>query len=163
VYTQQIILKDVAFLCCQFLKHTQLKFKTMSKKIFINLPVTDLTRSMDFYSSIGFTNNPQFTDATAACMVLTDEIYVMLLTHKKLAEFTGKAIINAKESLGVINCISVDSAAEVNSITDAAVKAGGAEPTPAKDYGFMQQRSFEDPDGNDWEVIYMDMSKFPGQ
>jgi uncharacterized protein len=134
----------------------------MSKKIFINLPVTDLTRSMDFYSSIGFTNNPQFTDETAASMVLTEEIYVMLLTHKKFAEFTSKAIIDTKTTIGVINCISVDSVEEVNSMTEAALKAGGAEPAPAKDYGFMQQRSFEDPDGNSWEVIYMDLSKFPG-
>jgi predicted lactoylglutathione lyase len=135
----------------------------MSKKIFINLPVTDLKRSMDFYSSIGFTNNPQFTDETAASMVLTDEIYVMLLTHDKFAQFTSKAIIDAKTSIGVINCISVDSTEEVNSMADAALKAGGNEPSPAKDYGFMQQRSFDDPDGNSWEVIYMDMSKFPGQ
>lgn len=135
----------------------------MSKKIFINLPVADLPRSMDFYSSLGFTNNPQFTDETAACMVLTDEIYVMLLTHKKFADFTSKTIINAKESIGVINCISVDSAEEVNSMTEAALKAGGTEPTPAKDYGFMQQRSFDDLEGNAWEVVYMDMSKFPGQ
>lgn len=134
----------------------------MSKKIFINLPVADLPKSMDFYSSLGFTNNPQFTDETAACMVLTEEIYVMLLTHKKFADFTSKAIIDAKTNIGVINCISVDSAEEVNSITDAAVKAGGTEPSPAKDYGFMQQRSFDDPDGHVWEVVYMDMSKFPG-
>lgn len=134
----------------------------MSKKIFINLPVADLPKSMDFYSSIGFTNNPQFTDETAACMVLTDEIYAMLLTHKKFADFTSKTIIDAKTNIGVINCISVDSTDEVNSMTEAALKAGGTEPTPAKDYGFMQQRSFDDPDGNAWEVIYMDMSKFPG-
>jgi len=135
----------------------------MSKKIFINLPVSNLAKSMDFYSSIGFTNNPQFTDETAACMVLTDEIYVMLLTHNKFAQFTSKVIIDAKTIIGVINCISVDSVEEVNSMAEAALKAGGAEPIPAKDYGFMQQRSFEDPDGNAWEVIYMDMSKFPGQ
>ncbi|MBL7702612.1 MAG: VOC family protein [Ferruginibacter sp.] len=135
----------------------------MSKKIFINLPVSDLKKSMDFYSSLGFTNNPQFTDETAASMVLTEEIYVMLLTHNKFADFTGKTIIDAKTSIGVINCISVDSTGEVNSMAEAALKAGGTEPSPAKDYGFMQQRSFDDPDGNAWEVIYMDMSKFPGQ
>lgn len=135
----------------------------MSKKIFINLPVTDLKKAMDFYTKIGFTNNPAFTDDTAASMVLTEEIYVMLLTHEKLAQFTSKTIINAKKDVGVINCISVDSLAEVNAMADAAIAAGGTEPSPMIDYGFMQQRSFEDLDGNNWEVIYMDLSKMPAQ
>jgi len=134
----------------------------MAKKIFVNLPVADLKKSMDFYSNIGFTNNPAFTDETAACMVLTEEIYVMLVTHGKFAEFTNKKIISAKDSAGVIIALSVDTAEEVTQIMDAALKAGGREPMPAKDYGFMQQRSFEDPDGNLLEVIYMDMSKIPG-
>lgn len=134
----------------------------MAKKIFINLPVADLKKSMDFYTAIGFKNNPQFTDETAASMVLTDEIYVMLLTHKKLATFTNKEIINARKYVGAINCISVDSPEEVNTMADNAINNGGVEPGPPQDYGFMQQRSFEDPDGNHWEVIYMDMSKFPG-
>lgn len=134
----------------------------MTKKIFINLPVADLQKSMNFYTAIGFTNNPQFTDETAACMVLTEEIYVMLLTHQKLATFTKKEIINAKKYVGAINCISVDSLNEVNTMSDIALNNGGIEPAPSTDYGFMQQRSFEDPDGNHWEVLYMDMSKFPG-
>ncbi len=134
----------------------------MAKKIFINLPVTDLKKSMAFYTKIGLTNNPAFTDDTAACMVLTEEIYVMLLTHSKFSEFTGKTLIDAKTSIGVINCISVDSLAEVNAIADAALSGGGTESYPPKDYGFMQQRSFYDLDGNSWEVVYMDMSKFPG-
>jgi len=134
----------------------------MSKKIFINLPVADLKTSMEFYTKIGFTNNPAFTDDTAACMVLTDEIYVMLLTHDKFSQFTSKEIIDAKTRIGVINSISVDSLAEVNTMADTALNAGGSEPSPAKDYGFMQQRSFADPDGNHWEVLYMDMSQYPG-
>jgi uncharacterized protein len=134
----------------------------MAKKIFINLPVANLQKSMDFYAAIGFTNNPTFTDETAACMVLSEEIYVMLLTHNKLNQFTSKTIIDAKQSVGAINCISMDTLAEVNKMADDALKAGGNEPSPAQDYGFMQQRSFEDPDGNHWEVLYMDMSKFPG-
>ena len=134
----------------------------MKKQIFINLPVTDLKKSMDFYTAIGFTNNPQFTDETAACMVLTDEIFVMLLTHEKLATFTNKAIIDAKKYIGAINCISVSSVEEANTMANNAINNGGLEPSPPQDYGFMQQRSFEDPDGNHWEVIYMDMSKFPG-
>ena len=134
----------------------------MAKKIFINLPVADLKKSMDFYTTIGFTNNPAFTDDTAACMVLSEEIYVMLLTHNKFAQFSNKKIIDAKTSTGVINSISVDSVDEVNTMADAALNGGGDEPTPPKDYGFMQQRSFNDPDGNHWEVLYMDMSKVPG-
>jgi predicted lactoylglutathione lyase len=134
----------------------------MAKKIFINLPVVDLKKSMAFYTAIGFTNNPQFTDDTAACMVLTDTIYVMLLTHQKLATFTNKEIINAKKYAGAINSISVDSLDEANTIANNAIENGGIEPTPPQDYGFMQQRSFEDLDGHHWEVIYMDMSKFPG-
>lgn len=134
----------------------------MAKKIFINLPVTDLKKSMEFYTRIGFTNNPTFTDDTAACMVLSEEIYVMLLTHNKFSEFSNKKIIDAKTSIGVINSISVDSLEEVNTMADAALNAGGSEPSAPKDYGFMQQRSFNDQDGNHWEVLYMDMSKFPG-
>ncbi|PZR28107.1 MAG: glyoxalase/bleomycin resistance/extradiol dioxygenase family protein [Citrobacter freundii] len=135
----------------------------MSKKIFVNLPVANLKKSMDFYTKIGFVNNPMFTDDTAACMVLTEEIYVMLLTHAKFGSFSNKKIIDAKTSTGVILSISADSLDEANAMADAALKAGGDEPTPPKDYGFMQQRSFNDPDGNHWEVFYMDMSKFPAQ
>jgi uncharacterized protein len=134
----------------------------MSKKIFINLPVADLKKAMSFYTAIGFTNNPQFTDETAACMVLTEEIYVMLLTHPKFSQFTQKEIGNTFKTVSVINSLSVDSNDEVNAMLENALKAGGKEPTEAKDYGFMQQRSFEDLDGHLWEVLYMDMSKFPG-
>ncbi len=134
----------------------------MSKKIFINLPVKDLKKSMEFYTAIGFKNNPTFTDETAACMVLTDDIYVMLLTHPKFADFTSKKIIDPKTNIGVINSISLDTPEEMNTMADAALKSGGTEASPAKDYGFMQQRSFYDVDGNHWEVIYMDMAKFPG-
>jgi uncharacterized protein len=86
----------------------------MGKKIFINLPVSDLKKSMEFYSKIGFTNNPAFTDETAACMILTEEIYVMLLTHAKLSQFTSKTIIDAKKNIGAINCISMDSLEDMN-------------------------------------------------
>ncbi|NEU08389.1 glyoxalase/bleomycin resistance/extradiol dioxygenase family protein [Flavihumibacter sp. R14] len=134
----------------------------MAKKIFINLPVADLQRALTFYTAIGFTNNPQFTDETAACMVLTEEIYVMLLTHPKFNEFTKKKIADTNTT-SVINSLSVDSSEEVNTVVRKAVEAGGAEPVEARDYGFMQQRSFEDPDGHLWEVFYMDMTKFPGQ
>ena len=135
----------------------------MSKKIFINLPIADLQKAMSFYTAIGFTNNPQFTDDTAACMILTEEIYVMLLTHSKFSQFTQKEIGNTSKTASVINSLSVDSSEEVNAMLEKALAAGGKEPNEAKDYGFMQQRSFEDLDGHLWEVLYMDMSKFPQQ
>jgi uncharacterized protein len=133
----------------------------MAKKIFINLPVADLQKAMTFYTTIGFTNNPQFTDETAACMVLTEEIYVMLLSHPKFKEFTKKEIGNAFTTASVINSISVDSVEEVNLMSNQALNAGGKETNEPKDYGFMQQRSFQDLDGHLWEVLYMDTTKFP--
>jgi predicted lactoylglutathione lyase len=134
----------------------------MAKQVFINLPVKDLKKAMAFYEAVGFTNNPQFTDETAACMVWSDAIFVMLLTHDKLKQFISKAIIDAKQTVGVINALSLESNEEVNSFLEKAVKAGGREYAEPKDYGFMQQRCVEDPDGHNWEVLYMDMSKFPG-
>lgn len=133
----------------------------MSKQVFINLPVKDLNKSMAFYEAIGFANNPQFTDCTAACMVWSDAIFVMLLTHDKLEQFISKTIIDAKQTVGVINALSLDSNDEVNAFTEKAVKAGGREYAEPKDYGFMQQRCVEDLDGHNWEVLYMDLSKFP--
>jgi uncharacterized protein len=135
----------------------------MAKKIFINLPVADLQKAMNFYTAIGFTNNPQFTDNTSACMVLSDEIYVMLLTHPKFKTFTEKEIADSFKTASVINSLSVDSNEEVNAMAEKAVNAGGNESSEPKDYGFMQQRSFEDLDGHLWEVFYMDMAKFPKQ
>ena len=135
----------------------------MAKKIFINLPVADLQKATTFYTQIGFTNNPQFTDETAACMVLSDEIYVMLLTHPKFKEFTKKEIGNAFATASVINSLSVDSVDEVNLMADKALSAGGKETNEPKDYGFMQLRSFQDLDGHLWEVLYMDVTKFPGE
>ena len=135
----------------------------MKKQIFINLPVADLKKSMDFYTAIGFTNNPQFTDATAACMVLSDEIFVMLLTHAKFSEFTKKKIADTKATASVINSLTVESNDAVNDFMKKALNAGATEPHEAKDFGFMQQRSLEDLDGHLWEVLYMDLSKFPQQ
>jgi uncharacterized protein len=135
----------------------------MAKKIFINLPIADLPKAMAFYTAIGFKNNPQFTDETAACMVLSEEINVMLLTHSKFAEFTKKQIGDTMKTVSVINSLSVDSTAEVSTMMAKVLQAGGKEPNEAKDYGFMQQCSFEDIDGHLWEVFYMDMTKIPQQ
>jgi predicted lactoylglutathione lyase len=131
----------------------------MSKLIFINLPVTDLKRSMAFYAAIGAANNPQFTDETAACMVVSDAIHVMLLTHDKWRQFTSKPIVDAHASAQVLLCLSADSKDEVDAYVDKAMAAGGkGDPTPTQDFGFMFGRSFEDPDGHIWEVMWMDMA-----
>ncbi len=135
----------------------------MKQQVFINLPVTDLKKSMDFYSAIGFQNNPQFTDSTVACMFISEEIYVMLLTHKKFSEFTNKKIADTKTTIAVINALSMQNNDEVNEFINKAIAAGGKEPVEAKDHGYMYQRTVEDPDGHIWEVFYMDMSKIPAQ
>lgn len=135
----------------------------MKSQIFINLPVKDLVKAMDFYTKIGFTNNPQFTDETAACMVFSDEIFVMLVTHPKFKDFMVKEIADTSKTTEVINSLSLESVSKMNEMADNAVQAGAVEYNEAKDYGFMQMRSFEDLDGHCWEVFFMDMSKFPKQ
>lgn len=135
----------------------------MKSQIFINLPVKDLRKATDFYTKIGFTNNPQFSDDTAACMVFSEEIFVMLLTHDKFKSFIVKEIPDTSKTTEVINSLSLESAAKMNEMADKAVQAGAVEYSEAKDYGFMQLRNFEDPDGHCWEVFFMDMSKFPIQ
>ena len=132
----------------------------MSKLIFVNLPVADLVAAKAFYEAIGATNNPQFTDDTAACMVFSDTIHVMLLTHDKFAQFTPKRIADAHATSEVLIAISADSREAVDEITDKALAAGGREPRDKQDYGFMYGRSFEDPDGHIWEPMWMDMSAF---
>ncbi len=132
----------------------------MSKLIFVNLPVADLDAAKAFYEAIGFTNNPQFTDETAACMVLSDVIHVMLLTHEKFAQFTPKRIADAHETSEVLICISEESREGVDAITDNALAAGGAETHEPQDYGFMYSRSFADLDGHIWEPMWMDMAGF---
>jgi uncharacterized protein len=133
----------------------------MAKQIFINLAVKDLAKSMEFYTKLGFTNNPQFSDDTGKCMVWSEHIFVMLLTHEKFKIFTTKPIADTKTNIAALLSLSVDSVEEVNSIVNAGIKAGGIEPTEMKDYGFMQQRTIEDFDGHTWEIFYMDMTKFP--
>ena len=134
----------------------------MAKMIFVNLPVTDLPRSMAFYEAVGFTNNPQFTNDQAAAMAWSDEIVVMLLTHGFWRSFTDKAIPDARSVAQVLLCLGQDSRDAVDAIVDKAVKAGGrSEPTPNQDLGFMYGRSFEDPDGHIWENVFMDMAAVP--
>ena len=136
----------------------------MPKMIFVNLPVADLERSKAFYEAIGFRNEPKFTNEAAAMMVLSDTISVMLLTKPFFAGFTSKPIADAHQSSQVLLCISCDSPAEVDTITEAAGSAGGkADVGPKQDMGgMMYGRSFEDPDGHHWEPMWMD-SKFAEQ
>ena len=133
----------------------------MAKQIFINLAVKDLQKSMDFYTAMGFSNNPQFSDETGKCMVWSENIFVMILTHEKFAGFATKPIADTKSNLAGLFSLSLDSIDEVNSLMTNGLKAGGIEPSEMKDYGFMQQRTIEDFDGHTWEIFYMDITKFP--
>ena len=128
----------------------------MINKIFVNLPVKDLDKSMAFFKAIGFSFNSQFTDKTAACMVMSDDIYAMLLTHDKVKEFTKKPIADAHRTLEVLTALAVEGKEKVNELADKALKAGAQEAYSPKDYGFMFTRNFEDPDGHIWEVFWMD-------
>lgn len=131
----------------------------MSKLIFINLPVSDLPRATAFYEAVGAARNPQFSDDTASCMVFSETIHAMLLTHDKFRQFTPKAIADAKTSSEVLICLSADSREAVDAMVDKAWTAGGkVDPCPKQDYGFMYGRSFEDPDGHIWEVMWMDVA-----
>ena len=135
----------------------------MTRMIFVNLPVADLPKSMAFYEALGFTNNPQFTDETAACMVLSETIHVMLLTHDKWKTFTARPIPSA-DSSEVMLCVSCDSKDEVNRLTDTAGARGGiADVNPVQDHGFMFSRSFTDLDGHIWETIWMDPAVASGE
>jgi uncharacterized protein len=134
----------------------------MARMIYVNLPVTDLPRSMKFYEAVGFTNNPQFTNDKAAAMQWSDEIVVMLLTHDFWNTFTDRAIPDAHHSAQMFLCLSQDSRDAVDAIVAKAGAAGGkAEPTATQDHGFMYGSSFEDPDGHIWENVFMDMSALP--
>ena len=133
----------------------------MPKLIFINLPVRDLARATAFYQAIGAVRNPQFCDDTASCMVLSETIHVMLMTHDKYRFFTTKTIADPKTTSQVLLCISADSRAEVDDVVTRAGAAGAVvDPSPVDEYDFMYGRSFEDPDGHLWGVNWMDMAAF---
>ena len=128
----------------------------MATKIFVNLPVKDLKKSMKFYSSLGYSFNPQFTDDTAACMVISDDIYAMLLTHAKFKQFTPKAICDASKSTEVLIALSCESRQHVDDLVRKATAGGGSTYAEPKDHGFMYQHGYQDPDGHIWELIYME-------
>jgi predicted lactoylglutathione lyase len=129
----------------------------MSRMIFVNLPVADLGRSRAFLEALGATNEPKFTDDTAACMQLSESIFVMLLTHDKFRQFTPRPIADAAAGSEVLLCLSAESREQVDSSVELAVSAGGtADPAPKQDYGVMYGRSVADPDGHIWEIMWMD-------
>ncbi|MFC3693909.1 VOC family protein [Chenggangzhangella methanolivorans] len=135
----------------------------MPKLIFVNLPVADLPASIAFYKAVGAEQNLNFSDHTAACMVLSETIFVMLLTHEKYRQFTSKEIPDARASAQVLLCVSEESREAVDGQVAKATAAGGtADPTPLQDYGFMYGRSYEDPDGHIWEVMWMDPAAAAG-
>ena len=133
----------------------------MTRLIFVNLPVTDLKASMAFYTALGFKNNPQFTDDTAACMVWSEAINVMLLTHAKWRTFTSRPIPPATSS-EVLLALSCDSREAVDAMNTAANANGGtADINPKQDLGFMYNRSLADPDSHVWEAFWMDPAASP--
>ncbi|WP_279477642.1 VOC family protein [Aureimonas sp. SK2] len=129
----------------------------MPTLIFVNLPVRDLAASIAFYEALGFARNPQFCDDNAACIVLSETIHVMLLTHEKFMQFSPRPIADARAGAQVLLCLSALSREAVDAQVGKAVAAGGvADPTPTQEWGFMYGRSYEDPDGHIWEVMWMD-------
>ena len=135
----------------------------MAQQIFVNLPVKDLKRSMSFFDKLGFKNNPQFTDDTAACMVVSETIFVMLLTEPKFKSFSPKPISDATKSTEVLIALSFESRQKVDEVVRTATSNGGTTYAEPKDYGFMYQHGFQDPDGHVWEVFWMDPKGMPPQ
>jgi hypothetical protein len=130
----------------------------MATKIFVNLPVKNLNRSIEFFTKLGFKFNPQFTDENATCMIVGEDIFVMLLVEKFFKTFTKKEISDATKSTEVILALTADSRGEVDEMINKVIKAGGIEPNEPQDHGWMYGRSFQDIDGHLWEVFYMDSS-----
>jgi len=132
----------------------------MSTQIFVNLPVKDLQRSIDFFDALGYPFDPQFTDENAACIVLDeDHVYAMLLTHEFFKKFTKKEVVDASTSTEAILALGVESREAVNKLVDKALASGGIASNEPDDQGFMYSRSFQDPDGHLWEVLHVDMAQ----
>ena len=130
----------------------------MATKIFVNLAVNDLKKSLEFFTKLGFKFNPQFTDETAACMMVGEDIFVMLLTRDKFKTFTPKEICDATKSTEVLVCLSAESRAKVDDMVHTAVAAGGTTYNDPQDHGFMYGHGFQDLDGHIWEIIYLEPS-----
>lgn len=134
----------------------------MSRQLFVNLPVRDLDRSVAFFRALGFDFNPKFTDEKATCMIVSESVFVMLLVEPFFSGFTKKPVADARQSTEVLLALSCDSREAVVEFVEKAVAAGAKTPMPANDMGFMYQHGFDDLDGHQWEVFYMDESQFPG-
>ena len=128
----------------------------MATKIFVNLPVKNLSKSIEFFTRLGYTFNPQFTDETATCMIVSEDIYIMLLTEEKFKMFTKKEIADATHSTEAIICLSADSREQVDEMINKALDAGGTTPNEKQDHGFMYGWGYQDLDGHLWEVMWMD-------
>src|SRR4029077_417136 len=128
------------------------------RKIFLNLPVRDLKRSIEFFTRLGFSFNPQFTDENAACMIVSEEAFVMLLVEARFKDFTRKQICDTRSQTEGIFALSAESRAEVDELVKTAIAAGGTHAADPIDHGFMYGWSFHDLDGHHWEVVYMDPS-----
>ena len=128
----------------------------MSTKIFVNLPVKDLNKSIGFFTKLGYRFDPQFTDETATCMIVAEDIFVMLLTEAKFQIFTPKKICDATKSTEVLVCLSCESRQKVDELVRQAVAAGGTTYNEPQDHGFMYSHGFQDLDGHIWELMHMD-------
>jgi hypothetical protein len=128
----------------------------MPRKIFVNLPVSDLARSVEFFTKLGYTFDPRFTDETATCMVISEDIFAMLITQKRFGDFTDKPIADAKHATEVLVALSCDSREEVDRLMRTAFAAGARRYKEPKDHGFMYEWGFEDLDGHIWEHMWMD-------
>jgi len=133
----------------------------MTKQIFINLPVKDLEKTIEFFTKLGFKFNPQFTDENATCMIIGENIFAMLLVEKFFKSFISKEIADAKKTTEVLLGLQVESKKEVDEMVNKAIKAGGIESREAQEHGWMYSRSFEDINGHIWEVFHMDLNKMP--
>lgn len=135
----------------------------MARKIFVNLPIQDMERSKAFFAALGFSFNPQFTNEQGACMVISEDIFAMLLVEPFFQTFTKKPVADARRSTEVLVCLSCDSRQEVDALVKKALAAGGSAPNAPQDHGFMYAHGFEDLDGHLWELAWMDPSAAPPQ
>lgn len=135
----------------------------MHKQIFVNLPVKDIGKTREFFGSLGFSFNPQFSDERAICMIIGENIYAMLLQESYFQTFTLKPVADARNSTEVLTCLSCESREEVDSLVAKAVAAGGTAGAVKQDYGFMYYHGFEDLDGHGWELMHMDPNAVPPQ
>lgn len=143
------------------MKELTLNMDVMATKIFVNLPVKDLKKSISFFTQLGFSFNSQFTDEQATCMIIGENIFAMLLVEERFRDFTKKPISDAKKSTEVLLALDAGSREEVDIMIKNAVKAGGSIYADPQDHGWMYGHSFADLDGHQWEILYMDESSIP--